>query len=535
MDDRNVTSNGRVHEMRIGVEHSAGQSECSDELSSVLDGALADWELTPLLAEEDHLWLIRGYVQEKVGTAEYARRAHTLVQEILATNMVSRAEADLPVNAFIGNPAEARALGVSLPPGSESSRWARDVIRCDEAWAIAPERGAGIRIGHPDTGYTLHPNLGRDALDLATDRDVIDNDDDALDPLVSPDDSPWPLPFPGHGTTTASVMVGRGSEDAGIVGVAPRSTVVPLRAVESVIQLFDSDVARAVEHARVTGCQVISISVGGKGFFGLRAAIQRAVDEGVIVMAAAGNNVRIVVAPASYENCLAVAATGPDDQPWRESSRGRAVDISAPGWGVHVAGYIWERGAPVAVVGQSSGTSYAVAHLAGVAALWCAHHGPGELRRRYGARVQAVFLHQLRTVGARVPLGWDADRFGAGIVDAGAMLAAELPAETEAASLWRAGTPPESALARLSALVGVDVAVLEGGLAERLGSSGTELLRVVEQFGGEIAFHLIEDADFRADLLDVDSTGPRSSTPRGTCSPQFAELFSRGGDAVQHR
>jgi hypothetical protein len=34
------------------------------------------------------------------------------------------------------------------------------------------------------------------------------------------------------------------------------------------------------------------MSLGGKGFFGLKGEIQRAVDAGMIVMAAAGNYVR---------------------------------------------------------------------------------------------------------------------------------------------------------------------------------------------------------------------------------------------------
>ena len=44
---------------------------------------------------------------------------------------------------------------------------------------------------------------------------------------------------------------------------------------------------------------------GGTGFFGLREAIQEAVDAGMIVMAAAGNQVGVVTAPASYDNCIA--------------------------------------------------------------------------------------------------------------------------------------------------------------------------------------------------------------------------------------
>ncbi|MET1052967.1 MAG: S8 family serine peptidase, partial [Mycetocola sp.] len=331
----------------------------------------------------------------------------------------------------------------------------------------------------------------------------------------------WPLPFPGHGTTTASVMVGRGSEETGIVGVAPGSRVVPLRAVESVVQLFDSDVARAVEHARLSGCDLISVSVGGKGFFGLRAAIQRAVDAGMIVMAAAGNNVRIVVAPASYPNCLAVAATGPDDQPWPETSRGRAVDVSAPGWGVHVAGYRWVNGDPQARVFRSSGTSYAVAHVAGVAALWLAHHGPDTLRQRYGSRVQDVFLRVLSAEGSRVPDAWDSSDFGTGIVDATAMLTAPLPSLEPLAGA-RVSTG-ESPVARLAALVGVRDAELTTALADRL-APDADLIATISRFEGELAFHLIGDATFRESLLG-DGAGHGRGAPPAGCSPAFALAF----------
>ncbi|MET4638269.1 S8 family serine peptidase [Mycetocola sp. 2940] len=524
MDDSTEKTRLRVHEMRIAVQAPASGFR-PDDLADVLCGVLADWEAAPLLEDDDTLWLISGHVEEQIGTGEYARKAHSLVQAVLGTGTVTRAEADLPVTAFV-DPARDRGAASDapgFPPGSEASRWARDAIRCDEAWAIEPTRGDGIRIGHPDTGYTLHPNLGVDALDLTRDRDFLANDDDARDPLVSPDDSPWPLPFPGHGTTTASVMTGQGTEATGIVGVAPGARVVPLRAVESVIQLFDSDVARAVDHARTTGCHVVSISVGGKGFFGLEAAIQRAVDAGMIVLGAAGNNVGIVVAPASYPNCLAVAATGPDDQPWPESSRGRAVDVSAPGWGVHVAGYVWVNDTPRARVFRSSGTSYAVTHLAGVAALWLAHHGPDTLRERYGPRVQSVFLTLLKTGGAKVPAGWDSAAFGAGIVDAAAMLSAALPAESAADR--RAGVPQASALARLGALVGADEAQLRHALTERLGMTGEDLDRAVERFEGELAFHLIDEPLFRESLLGEAAGDLMSFTAPATCSPEFALAF----------
>ena len=522
MDDTEPGSALRVHEMRIAVEFTTGDVPAG--LAGVLDDAPKGWQVESLDAGDERTWLISGFVGECVGTPEYARRAHSLVQRILGTGLVDRAEADLPVSAFV-DLRSADPGTPEFPPGSDVPRWARDAIRCDEAWAIEPTRGHGILIGHPDTGYTLHPNLGADALDLNSDWDVISDDDDALDPMVPPDDSPWPLPFPGHGTTTASVIAGRGDEADGIVGVVPRAKVVPFRAVESVVQLFDSDVARAVERARLTGCHLVSISVGGKGFFGLEAAIQRAVDAGMIVIAAAGNNVGIVVAPASYPNCLAVAATGPDDQPWPESSRGRAVDVGAPGWGVHVAGYVFVDSQPQARVFRSSGTSYAATHLAGAAALWLAHHDADSLRARYGSRVQEVFLRLVRAGGSRVPDGWDHAAFGAGIVDAAALLAAPLPALDQLMPL-SAGPVAQSPSERLGALVNRDAAEIETALAGWLGIGGTALQGIAKRFEGELAFHLTDTPEFRNALVDGCPTAP-DLAGIGSCSPEFASIFLR--------
>lgn len=520
----------RIHEMRIVVEcdHRLG----TDDIAIMLAAVPAGWRVTPLFAEEDGVWVVAGHVSELVGTADYARAAHTLVQRLLDEPAVSRAEADLPVRprpdpvrASLSAPADG-----PCPPGSGDLRWAVHAIRAEEAWAVPSppggrSRGSGAVIGQPDTGYTLHPNLA-DALDLSRDWDVLDNDDDAQDPLIPTDTSPWPGPFPGHGTKTASVMVGRPTTAAGIVGVAPEAGLVPIRAVESVVQLFDTDVARSVAYAHSIGCDLVSLSLGGKGFFGLERAIQRAVDSGMIVLAAAGNDVGIVVAPASYPNCLAVAATGADDQPWPLSSRGAAVDVSAPGWCVWVAGFRWEDAGPVFDVVQETGTSYAVAHVAAVAALWLAHHGPEALRERYGSRVQAAFLHLLRTQ-SRVPAGWDARLWGAGIVDAAAILTAALPTDAALSGDAAGRRPSASASARLGALVNLDDAEFDGAVGRRLGLTGAELRRAVSRYEGELAFHLLEEPDFRTYLLGGSAGDSMAGPPdsHATSSPGFAARF----------
>ena len=150
-----------------------------------------------------------------------------------------------------------------------------------EAWDVPPQpggtaRGAGVKVGHVDTGYTEHPEIYPDALNLAIDRDVLDGDDDAKDPLIKR----WwfPLDNPGHGTGTSCVIASRPTGE--VVGSAPEAVLVPIRTVNSVVQVFDGDVARAVDYARSVGCSVISMSLGGRGFNGLQAAIKRASTTG---------------------------------------------------------------------------------------------------------------------------------------------------------------------------------------------------------------------------------------------------------------
>ena len=368
----------------------------------------------------------------------------------------------------------------------------------------ATRGGAGIGIGQPDSGYTLHPNVGAGGLDLSRDRDVIDGDDDALDDLIP--NPAWPLPNPGHGTSTASVIVGQGTPTEGIVGLAGRALLVPIRATESVVQLFDSDVARAVAHARRVGCHVVSMSLGGKGFFGLKGEIQRAVDAGMIVMAAAGNYVRTVTEPASYDNCLAVAATGPGDRLWADSSRGTAVDVSMPGSCVHIAAYTDDK---TPIVRMGNGTSFAVAHLAAAAALWLAHHGRQSLINKYGAkRIQAAFLNTLRWPGVCVvPPGWDPG-YGVGRVDLPALLKAPLPEPQDLILVAAFGTGDDDAVSRIAAMISADPVRVRIRLAELLSvSNHEELNRTIAEHEGELAYLVLADRVFAEMLARPGSVG----------------------------
>lgn len=439
------------------------------------------WTVRPLFADSTDAELGRWFtvaapqalVPGRDGPAAAIEAAHALG---LADGWL--VEPQLPITSYRPDP-EAEPEAVAGAEEAEDLPWALDAIRVPEAWQLEPppggrRRGAGIVIAQPDTGFTDHPELEQ-ALDRLRDYDVLTGKDDAHAVLKG---FP-PFAFPSHGTGTASVAVSRDSGK--VTGSAPEATMIPIRSAVSVAHFFNADLAVAVEHARMLGVHVITISMGGLAYpNALRVAIQRAVADGVIVMAAAGQPLPIVVEPASFPECLGIGGTERGDEWWGPSARGAEVDVAAPAKEVWVAATS-NTGAQPYHVAEHTGTSFSVALVAGVAALWLAHHGRETILDHYGAgNVQAAFGSLLRKT-ARVPHGWDAERHGAGIVDARALLAADLDlAQVEAvaaeaapqgaaewalervAALAPAGTTPEQAQERLLALFAGDLEALEG-------------------------------------------------------------------------
>lgn len=309
--------------------------------------------------------------------------------------------------------------------------WAVKKIKAVEAWSIAPtpggkSKGAGVSIFQPDTGVTDHSEL-LGAVEQTQSHDFVDNRAGATDPMNYDGN-------PGHGTGTASVAAGRGASGK-MSGSAPGATLVPLRAIKKVVVFDHGRVAAAVEYARQKGADVITMSLGGAWSTALRAAINSAIKDGVIVLAAAGNCVGWVVYPARYEEVIAVAAINKDDKSWKGTCSGDLVDISAPGEFVPRANAARVNGGSPVDVRGGQGTSFAVALTAGVAALWLGHHGKATIRAALapGQTIQDKFVALLQATAHR-PSDWDRSLYGAGIVDAERLLGTPLshaPGEAE--------------------------------------------------------------------------------------------------------
>jgi serine protease len=398
--------------------------------------------------------------------------------------------------------------------------WSLEVTKVLQAWSNhfpGPNSspGDGIVVGHPDTGYRKHPEIAGNLL-ASRGFDLFRNDNDPTDELQG--NLPWQNP--GHGTGTASVIVSPRGPASGapprfVSGAAPSARLIPFRVSDSVVILDTLNLARAIEKAADAGAHVISVSMGGLGSDRLHDAVVYAKNRGVIVLAAAGNCVSFVVFPAAYNEVVAVAACDAELGTWKGSSRGGAVDITAPGDRVWHA--VANANDAFANVGQGSGTSYAVATVAGIAALWLAKHGRNKIIQACGGKekLPPTFLQLLRTTARPIP-GWPPGQFGGGLVDADRLLAAPLPdgstvptlapTAAEHAAIDRGGATTfahlfEGATRADLRRAGVAAADepgdpqdrLDDRLAALLNTTRDKVLADLGQIGQELAFYLATD------------------------------------------
>jgi subtilisin family serine protease len=435
-----------------------------------------------------------------------------------------------------------------IVPLSSACSAGRALAPLDRAWSLRATgfdrlpltaNGAGVVIAHPDTGWTVHPQLNMSSFDLANDYNAINGTNDAQDPLLP--GLPAGLSNPAHGTATASVMVSpgrvnpnrisgvvgpsgdldasRGTTDPGstddtprsVTGVAQGATILPIRALQGVVVTANSvDIARAIWHACQRNAHVISMSLGGPvPDRYLQAVIGHAVYvRNMIVVAAAGNCVEPVVFPARFPEVIAVggSAISEDnlgrvvDRSWPHSSRGPAVVVSAPAENVWHASWN-DTPSPVVVPGE--GTSFAAPHVAGLAALWLQRNGRQTLLNTYpGVPLQHVFVELLRST-ARRPIGWDTANFGAGIIDAPALLAAPLP---PAASLpvWN-GTFNFTPIAELicRGVAGMTCAQVRTRLTTMLNLAPAALDAWLAEYGLELQRNLLESEQAAQDFAAV--------------------------------
>jgi subtilisin family serine protease len=303
------------------------------------------------------------------------------------------------------------------------AQWHLRTIHADRAWAKS--KGSGIVVAVVDTGVDLnHIDLqGR----LVRGADLVDNDGDPMDEQ-------------GHGTFMAGLIAARTGNGEGVASVAPLAKIMPIRALKS--DTGDSGtVAKGIDYAASHGARIINLSLAveptsGSGVPGLipvsasmRTSIDNAAKKGILVAIAAGNNFGGGTSKTAYDsssgNVLVVGASTKNDRRAAYSNYGAGLDVLAPGGGTSgdpsasacsesvAVISTWWKATDNDVYGSGCGSSMAVAHVSGVAALLMAR---GMSASQAVARIKSTAV-DLYSAGRDDQSGW-------GRVDAAAAVGA---------------------------------------------------------------------------------------------------------------
>ena len=183
------------------------------------------------------------------------------------------------------------------------------------------------------------------------------------DPLVDPHE---------HGTHVAGTIAALDNK-VGVVGVAPKASIYAVKVADENGDGYYSWIIKGIEWAIENEMDVINISMGGASESeALKEAVDRAYDNGILIVASAGNagsygSLNTIDYPAKYSSVMAVASVDQRKQRAFDSSVGEEVEVSAPG--VSTLSTI-----PHNEYGYKSGTSMASPHVAGAAAVILSKH-----------------------------------------------------------------------------------------------------------------------------------------------------------------
>lgn len=196
-----------------------------------------------------------------------------------------------------------------------------------------------IQVAVIDTGINLsHPDLSEAIINAGV--DTYNNDNDASDDN-------------GHGTHVAGIIGAISNNELGIKGMADVS-LLPIKATCSDGTGTYSDLIEGINVAIANDADVINISMGGERHSSfLKASIEAAIENNIVVVAAAGNyNSTNDFYPAAYDGVIAVASTDKRNNKVESSNYGKWVDIAAPG--NHMlstsidGGYVYKTGTSMA-------------------------------------------------------------------------------------------------------------------------------------------------------------------------------------------
>ena len=241
-------------------------------------------------------------------------------------------------------------------PHYQQYQWGLQEMDVMTAWQ-AGFTGKGVKVGFVDSGVNgTHEDL---------------NAQNITGMNFNKDGLPYNTDNYGHGTFAMGIVAAQTDNALGLAGIAPDAQMVAYRVFSNKSGTIYNVVA-AIDQAVADGCQVLNLSMGtASDSQTLREAVQRAVDAGMVVVAAVGNSGTATLQyPAAYEGVIGVGSVGPDLTVSSFSQRNNTVFVTAPGEQIAGLDYADDKGYLLDLnSNQNRGTSYAAPVVTAMAAL----------------------------------------------------------------------------------------------------------------------------------------------------------------------
>ncbi|MBU5356457.1 S8 family peptidase [Paenibacillus barcinonensis] len=295
-----------------------------------------------------------------LGGVQASRLARTLIAPVPNPDMLYRYGDDITIEEDIPISLHSSALH-NKPSTAQGIPWGVKHIRAPKVWSVST--GHRIKIGVIDTGADYHhPDL---RYSLARGINLLNRS------MLPHDDN-------GHGTHIAGTIAAANST-AGMIGVAPRSVIYPVKAFDHNGSAYVSDIVLGIDWCVRNKVDIINMSFGMKTRSkSLLDVVNRAYHAGIVIVASSGNDGkrRSIDYPARYPQTISVGATDKNRRIASFSNRGAYVDVYAPGDKIVSC---WVQGKHH----EMSGTSMATSHVSGAIALLLAKHpglSPAEIK-----------------------------------------------------------------------------------------------------------------------------------------------------------
>lgn len=176
-----------------------------------------------------------------------------------------------------------------------------------------------------------------------------------------------------HGTHVAGIIAAKKDNGIGGYGMNPNVNLLSIDVFDGQYYSSDYTIAQGILYAIEKGAQVINMSLGG-GYpsLVLEEAVKKAIEKGIVVVAASGNDGDDYASyPAAFEGVISVGSTNSSKKLSYYSTYGASVDLVAPGEDIYAPFY---DAAKKSTFARLSGTSMATPVVAGAASLLLSKH-----------------------------------------------------------------------------------------------------------------------------------------------------------------